>query len=109
MIHDVVSAEYRGDYRIEIEFENSRRGTVDFAEYLERGGIFERFRDMDFFRNFSVNKELGVLTWGDQIDIAPETLYAQATGEPLPDWMGEEEDLTLSDTDISHAPDRARC
>jgi hypothetical protein len=27
------------------------------------------------------------LTWGDQLDIAPETLYAAATGRDLPAWM----------------------
>ena len=49
--------------------------------------MFEQFRDLEFFRSFSINKELGVLTWGDEIDIAPETLYAEATGTDLPAWM----------------------
>ena len=49
--------------------------------------MFERFKDLEFFRSFSVNKELGVLTWGGEIDIAPETLYAEATGTALPAWM----------------------
>ncbi|MDE2998032.1 MAG: DUF2442 domain-containing protein [Gemmatimonadota bacterium] len=87
MLHDVVSAIYQGGYLIELEFDDGRRGTVDFAKYHERGGVFERFRDLEFFRNFKINKELGVLTWGDEIDIAPETLYADATGSPLPAWM----------------------
>jgi len=39
-----------------------------------------------------VNEELGVLTWGDEIDIAPEVLYSEATGSPLPRWMIEEEE-----------------
>ena len=56
-----------------------------------RGGVFKRFRDLTFFREFRVNEELGTLTWGDEIDIAPETLYAEATGTPLPDWMTREE------------------
>lgn len=34
--------------------------------------------------------ELGVLSWGGDIDIAPESLYSRATGEPLPDWMAAE-------------------
>jgi len=34
---------------------------------------------------------LRLLTWADEIDIAPETLYAQATGSRLPDWMSLEE------------------
>lgn len=87
MPHDVVSAVYLGDYLIEIGFDNGDRGTVDFAKYLERPGVFERFRDLEFFRSFAINRELGVLTWGDEIDIAPETLYSQATGTALPEWM----------------------
>jgi len=88
MIHDLVAAVYRGGYQIELEFDDGERGVVDFTKYLERGGgVFERFRDMEFFRGFSVNKELGTLTWAEEIDIAPETLYAEATGKALPEWM----------------------
>ncbi len=91
MVHDVISAEHRGDYRIEVVFDNGKRGIVDFSAYAEeRRGVFARFRDMAFFRDFHINEELGVLAWGDDIDIAPETLYAQATGEPLPGWMAED-------------------
>jgi hypothetical protein len=87
MLHDVVSAAYRGDYRIELTFDNGERGVVDFSPYLRRGGVFKKLRDISFFREFRVNPELGTLTWADEIDVAPETLYAQATGAPLPDWM----------------------
>lgn len=87
MLHDVVLASYRGDYRIELTFDNGERGVVDFSPYLQRGGIFKKLRDISFFREFRINPELGTLTWADEIDVAPETLYAQATGAPLPDWM----------------------
>ncbi len=30
---------------------------------------------------------VGTILWGREIDIAPETLYAEATGSPLPEWM----------------------
>lgn len=91
MIHDVVSAEYKGDYRIEVVFDNGKQGIVDFSPYAKRSGVFARFRDMSFFRDFHVNRELGVLEWGDGLDVAPETLYAEATGEDLPRWMTEDE------------------
>jgi hypothetical protein len=91
MIHDVVSAAYQGSYRIEVTFDDGKQGIVDFTPYLKRGGVFKRFRDLAFFREFHVNEELGTLTWGNEIDIAPETLYAVATGAPLPDWMTKEE------------------
>ena len=94
MLHDVVSALYKGGYRIELTFDNGERGVVDFSPYLQRGGVFKRFRDVSFFREFRVDLELGTLTWADEIDVAPETLYVQATGSPLPDWMISEEVLT---------------
>ena len=90
MIHDVVAARHIEGYRLDVTFDDGKTGSVDFSRYLNKGGVFERLRDFDFFRGFRVNEELGVLTWGDDLDIAPETLYAEATGEPLPEWMTPE-------------------
>lgn len=94
MLHDIVTAKYRGDYLIELEFDDGKHGVVDFVNYLGRGGVFESFKDIEFFRNFSVNKELGVLAWGNEIEIAPETLYAKATGCGYPVWMESDDKLT---------------
>jgi hypothetical protein len=87
MIHSVVSATYTGDYKIELEFDDAKKGIMDFSRFLTRGGVFERFHDINYFRQFEVNKELGVLIWPNEVDIAPEILYAEATGSQLPDWM----------------------
>jgi hypothetical protein len=85
MIHDVVRAVYREGYKIEVTFDDGKKGVIDFTKYLRRGDVFKRFKDMDFFRSFVINRELGILTWQNEIDIAPETLYADAIGAPLPD------------------------
>jgi hypothetical protein len=107
VIHDVVSAVYKGGYCIEVEFDDGNRGVLDFSKYLTRGGVFERFKDIAFFRSFRVNEELGVLTWGNEIDVAPETLYAEATGSALPSWV-ESDTATPTDTplheDAAHGP-----
>ena len=92
MVHDVIAAVYKGGYRIELTFDDGKMGIVDFSKYLKKGGIFKRFQDIEFFKSFNVNEELGVLTWGDEIDIAPEVLYSEATGSPLPSWMIEEKE-----------------
>jgi len=107
MIHDVVSAVYQGRYKIEVTFDDGKKGMVDFAKYLKRGGVFERFKDMDFFRSFAINEELGVLTWRNEIDIAPETLYAEATGTSLPDWGGKKEKF-LANKSIRRAANSRR-
>ena len=87
MLHDVINAIYKGDYKIEIEFDDGKKGVMDFSKYLNRGGVFDRFRDIEFFRSFEINRELGIITWQNEIDIAPETLYTEVTGSPLPEWM----------------------
>jgi len=48
---------------------------------------------LECFRNFQINKELGIIVWDHQIDVAPETLYSEATGNPLPAWMESESGL----------------
>ena len=90
MLWDVISAKYKGEYKIELTFEDGASGIVDFSKYLLEGGVFEKFKDMGFFKNFQINEDLGVLTWGDEIDIAPETLYSEATNSPLPEWMNSQ-------------------
>lgn len=91
MYYDVIEAKYIEGYKLEITFENGKKGIVDFKNYAKKGGVFSRFADMEYFRQFYINEEIGVLCWPDDVDIAPEILYHEATGEPLPEWMEAEE------------------
>jgi hypothetical protein len=91
MLHDVTAASHQGGYLIEIEFDDGRRGVVDFSPYLARGGVFARFRDPAYFQRFRVDAEVGTLVWEGEVDVAPETLYALATGAGLPSWMEPEQ------------------
>jgi hypothetical protein len=101
MLPDVIRATYRDGYSIEIEFDDGARGIVDFSRYLTRGGVFERFKDIDFFRNFHVDSEIGVLSWGGEVDIAPETLYAEATGRGLPEWMQDDKERGADTSELA--------
>ncbi|MBU8901170.1 MAG: DUF2442 domain-containing protein [Victivallales bacterium] len=87
MIHDVIDAKYCNNYRLEILFDDGKKGIVDLSRYAEKGGVFKKFKDLIFFRDFVVSKELGTITWANEIDIAPEVLYSDATNTPLPAWM----------------------
>jgi hypothetical protein len=83
MILDIVSARYIKDYEIEIEFEDGAKGVVDFSSYRCRGGVFSDFNDIEYFKSFRVDKELGVISWGNGVDIAPETLYSKVEGKTI--------------------------
>jgi hypothetical protein len=102
MLHDVVDAIYRGGYKIEIVFDDGKRGVVDFSGYVEKGGVFERFKDREYFRRFKINEGIGTLTWSDEVDIAPETLYAEATGSGLPPWMKSDEEMIEKGRRVKH-------
>jgi hypothetical protein len=84
---DLLSAEYCGGYKIKLVFEDKKSGIVDFSSYAERKGVFEKFKDINFFKNFVIDPEVKTLAWGKEIDIAPETLYSSATQSQLPAWM----------------------
>lgn len=81
MLFDVVSARHIKDYELELEFEDGSKGVVDFSEYRRRGGVFAKFNDPAYFKSFTIDKELGVISWAGGVDIAPESLYAKATGK----------------------------
>ena len=88
---DVVDARYVDGYVLELRFENGKKGMFDFSSYIKKGGVFARFADLPYFKLFFVNKDLGVLCWPEGQDIAPETLYHAATGDPLPTWVEDAE------------------
>jgi hypothetical protein len=83
-MYDIIEATYVQDYEIELRFADNSVGIVDFAEYKNRKGLFESLKDINFFRNFKLDKELNTITWENGLDIAPDTLYIKATGKYPP-------------------------
>ena len=82
---DIVELKYIEEYSLQLTFKNGKKGIVDLSNYSKRDGVFSRFTDMDYFKKAYIDH--GVLCWPDNVDIAPETIYSMATGEPLPAWM----------------------
>ncbi len=75
MLCDIINAEYVEGYKLKVVFEDNKQGIVDFSSYIDKGGVFDKFRDIEFFKNFSVSDDLGTIVWNNEIDIAPETIY----------------------------------
>ena len=86
---DILEIENISDYKLKLKFKNGEKGWVDLSNYQEKGGVFNKFKDAEFFSKVKVYG--GVLCWPDDIDIAPETIYSLATGKGLPDWMEKTE------------------
>ena len=77
----VKSVRYIKDYILDIEFENGEKGTADFSGFVDRGGVFDRFRDQKYFAQAAIDPEWGVIAWPGDVDIAPETVYRLVTGK----------------------------
>ena len=76
----VVRAEYRGEFRIRLTFNDLSQGTVDFRPWL-RGPVFEPLKEPAYFRQFFLDG--GTVAWPNGADIAPETLYEAAASKRL--------------------------
>ena len=68
----VVEAQYRGDFRIHLTFNDSSSKTVDFRSWL-KGPVFAPLKQASYFRRFFLDG--GTVVWPNGADIAPETLY----------------------------------
>ena len=71
----VVDADYQGEFKIRLTFNDGVKGIVDFSDWLS-GPVFEPLRDPANFARFFL--EGGTVAWPSGADIAPETLHERA-------------------------------
>lgn len=71
----VVEADYQGEFKIRLTFNDGVKGIVDFSDWLS-GPVFEPLRDPANFARFFL--EGGTVAWPSGADIAPETLHERA-------------------------------
>jgi hypothetical protein len=76
MFLHVTNAIYIEDYKIEVSFNNGRKGVVDLSSSV-KGSIFEELRNKSKFSSFTVDKELETIVWSNGADLAPEYIYFQ--------------------------------
>lgn len=79
----VTEANYEGDYKLWLRFNDGRSGIVDLGPWLhgQPGPIFCELRDLDEFRCFRV--DMDTVCWGNGADLAPEFLYDMLSPRPF--------------------------
>jgi len=73
MLLHVVEAEYVGDYKICLRFDDGAQGEVDLSGELG-GPVFQPLRNLAAFRQFRLHPELRTIVWPNGADFAPEFL-----------------------------------
>ncbi len=76
MILHVTHAKYVGDYRVEVAFNDGRKGVADLSGLL-RGAILKPLKDKSLFSQLRVDEELETIAWPNGADLAPEYIYFQ--------------------------------
>ena len=79
MFTEVTNAEYLGDYKVSVLFNNGVKKTVDFYSllFVKDYPAFRPLKDIEVFKKFTVSD---TLEWENgEIDIAPETIYDMGT------------------------------
>ncbi len=66
-------------YKIWIKYDDGIEGTVDLS-HLSGKGVFSLWNDYEEFRKVYIG-ESGALTWSEQVDICPDSIYMQITGK----------------------------
>ena len=68
----MTSAEYAGDYKIKVKFNDSTSGIADFKQKVstDHRPIIRELQDIELFKNFWI--EADTITWRNGVDFAPE-------------------------------------
>jgi hypothetical protein len=69
----VKKARYVSGYTLELEFSDGMKAEVDFSEWIEKYPFFAPLKDIEYFKNFSL--DTWTVCWENGADIAPETLH----------------------------------
>lgn len=74
MLH-ISNAQYLGDYRVRLSFNNGREGVADLRAMIfgEPRTVFAPLREGSVFRQLFI--EHGALCWPCDLDVAPEYIY----------------------------------
>ena len=72
MIVNVTAVKVLPNYQLELQFDNGEKGMFDFKNYLNYK-CYKALQDVEQFNKVRVS--FGTLSWGENIDIAPECLY----------------------------------
>ena len=67
------------NYRLEVAFDDGVCGVVDLSDLVGKG-VFDLWRDPQAFEQVRVGS-FDELSWGDKIDICPDSLYLKVTGK----------------------------
>lgn len=78
MNKDVTGVECLGGTRLRLTFERGERREVDVAQLVPFDGVFEPLNNPSFFRQVTVNPDVGTIVWPNGADLCPDALFEKS-------------------------------
>ena len=74
MFLHVTDAKYIEEYKVQVSFNDGRRGIADLSEAL-KGPVFTPLKEKSIFSKLEIDTELETIVWPNGADLAPEYIY----------------------------------
>ena len=74
-MHWVIKVKYLYDYKLELEFNDGKVKTINFAGIVGGTGIFEPLKNIDYVKTVSIDSCGNSICWENGADICPDVLY----------------------------------
>ena len=68
---------YLEKYRVQVTFNNGKKGVADLSSALNKGGVFKPLKKQSEFAKLRLDRELQTIAWPNGADLAPEYVYFQ--------------------------------
>jgi hypothetical protein len=80
----VTNAEYLGEYKVKLAFNDGAKGLVNLENFIlnaKPNGMFKPLQDLKNFATVKYDKDARTITWFNEADLAPE--YLREILQPL--------------------------
>ena len=70
----VLSVYVLDNYRLKVALSNGKEGVFDMYPYLDKGGVFQELKDVEYFAKVSIVPGKGGIEWPNEQDLSASTL-----------------------------------
>jgi len=81
-MHKIISVKPLSGYKLWIKFSDGVEGVVNLSDLKDKG-VFKTWDDKKIFDAVYIDSESHTLAWPGGIDLCPDTLYAELTGQDI--------------------------
>ena len=75
---DIIAVQPLEGYGLLLTFEGGEQREIDISELVALDGVFEPLRDPAYFRQVTVNSDVGTIVWPNGADLCPDVLYERS-------------------------------